>query len=191
MCLLEDFNWYYSSTYVVVERDGKKLPFYVHDVSHEGGRSSLGYDDDNLSSLVFRGVIHELGRGSREFEISYDDSSLVLENPDVGWFVKSDVLKWNAIKPNRTVKKGVCNRRLTISFDCHKSAYYLFNPEDIPESKGRILNKDLAVVDNSLLYKGDVVGSFSGNTVTLDRDAGYLQHLLSGLVEETISVAEG
>ncbi len=166
--LQRDFEMYYSGSYIGVmnEETGKVNPFYIETVGYDSnyGDGSVR-NPEAVNGLVFSGseVIDSRGNVRRRTVTGLENPLLVTELPDLGYINLSGQLHWVTYRPNRTVKKGIVNRRLTINHIDSRIMWGIYNQED----NGRI-SKDYAkrtLGDGVFLeYKNQIVGKFLSDT---------------------------
>lgn len=212
MSLARDYEMYYSGTYIVVNRNGVKMPFLVNRVrfsnyadqweilSEDGERYIRNPDfQENLSSdysesaydlLEFEGnLFTSQESGGRRQTFNFRDAELSFDIPELGYYCNNGVLHWTTIAPSRSVKKGLATRRLTVPPMRHQDVFNIFNPDVHGRALGRI-SEDFAIVRNCIEYKGMYIGTVQNNTVTLIPDARYLQTILQRKLEQNVIVEE-
>ncbi len=168
MQLQRDFEMYYVGSYVgaKLEEDGQIYPFYIESVSYDTdyGDGSVR-NPEAVNGLVFSGYIvtGEDGNTRRHSITGLENPLLVTELPDLGYVKVGGRLQWITYRPNRTVKKGIVNRRLTLQFLDSRIMWGIYNQA----TNGRI-SKDYVkreLGDGVFLeYKNQIVGKFNSDT---------------------------
>lgn len=194
MCIASDFAMYYSDSYVGIQEGDVIVPFLVANVDYQswmydrqqetGERMSTMTNrlyeahEEIVSSLRFSG--YKLDPDGRRINATVDMADLILENPRLGYIKVNGNWKWITYAPQQSAKKGLSNRRLSYHGLERMHIYELFNIK--PD--GERLNNDLVLTSRGLGYKGVIIGSYDGNTVTVSSEFSHLQKLLGETLPE-------
>ena len=136
MRLVQDFNMYYSGTYIGYREtpESPLLPFYIEEVfwggdspssseEYEGGdwydsEEYNDYSEEAYDFLVFQGnlILSDSGRGRDLAITGKNDPRLEFKNPLLG-FVQTrsgyDSKTWLTYRVSRSVKKGLAYNRIS------------------------------------------------------------------------------
>ncbi|WPH64729.1 hypothetical protein [Vibrio phage vB_VpaP_SJSY21] len=184
--LKRDFEWYYSGSYLGIRVGGEILPLYVEelhwdgDFDEYGDTVSSGCEDEDRKLLSFYGRIYD-GTESTYKSYNIDDPDVVYDLPALGVFNIRGRDTWLRYMPQRSVKKGLSSNRVFPNISLNIELAYEIYKRGFTNTKHQF-----SFIGDLVYYKGQlVVGSISGNTISLKEDAGYLLPLLKKQVEET------
>lgn len=166
--LQRDFEMYYVGSYigVVNEGTGKVNPFYIESVTYDDalGDGSVS-NPEAVNGLVFSGleITNENGRTRRRTVVGLENEQLVTDLPELGYLKIAGHYKWVTYRPNRTVKKGIVNRRITLHYLDGVVMWAIFNQEDNGRISKDYVKRELG--DGVFLeYKNQIVGKFNSDT---------------------------
>lgn len=182
MALYEDFNMYYSSTYVgYTDESGDNHAFFVDHVTYD--REVYDFEAHQNSelekdSLLFIGWLTD----GQTRKISINDPNLSLEMPNSQYIRNNGMLVWVSWTANRSTKKGMAARRIKTTPIhmrlTHSVAESMFSQNPQEDIFSEVLAKD----GDHLVYKGVTIGNWEGQVITLDSSASYLK----AFVEEEV-----
>lgn len=131
--------------------------------------NKVGGQDDNIK-LLLHGV---------EKPVFLDDPKLNILRPRVGYMQVGGKLIYIARTPNRSYRQGLREDNVRViggnlqDFNRPNGYFDLFN-----DGESTVINKDFAVQDKTLLYKGDAVGMVINHNYHLSNRFKFLQEAL-------------
>lgn len=166
--LRNDFEMYYSGSYIGVlnEETGKVNPFYVESMDYDSnyGDGSVR-NPEAVNGLVFRGqeIIDARGTTRRRSITGLENEQLVTELPDLGYVMINGRFQWITYRPNRTVKKGICGRRLTTHHCDSRVMWAIYHQSENGRISKDYIKRELG--DGTFLeYKNQIVGRYLSET---------------------------
>lgn len=171
MSLSHDFSNYYYGCYIGYYHEGELVPFFVSRV--HGGRGN------NVESLKVDG--YYLTQAGRQYR---DNAPLTKENfnlelPEVGYIKVGGFVHWLRYRPQRTMSKGLCSRRLLGADLTDKLAIAIYERSKLnPTAIQFITNND------QVLYKGRTIGEVVGNKWILHKFYYYLSPVIKKVFPE-------
>ncbi|QIN94884.1 hypothetical protein CPT_Privateer_091 [Proteus phage Privateer] len=181
--LADDFNMYYSGTYVGLKTDEGLVPFYVESVYNDDSildfdnmsrseRRDMEFSVEAENALVFTGYRITSDGRQHSTQVPMTSENLVLDPPDSHYTVYNNNPYWITYSSCRSTKKGINDRKLrgypTFS---HRFMYAFYQPQ----TDDRIINEVFFKRDNGDIdYKGAKIGTKDGETITIFSEAKYL-----------------
>jgi hypothetical protein len=181
----DDFYMYYGDSWISILRDGIYYPFFVDSTRYQGSGDECDerlFSDHALAlaTTQFRGHIITGPQGNTEsVRIMGDDPSLIFEPHDLGYIKIDGKWKWNTFTTYYSVKKGLTIPRMYQRYDSNRVYFNLFN---IKPDGEELLHRDLVLYDNTLEYKGAIVGTKIENTITIISEYKIFIPWFSGLI---------
>lgn len=161
MALAHDFANYYNNTYIGYWLNGVLVPFFVRSV--HGGRG------DNIESLKVDGYFLQDGERVFRDNVLLKKENVQLELPEVGYVQIGDRAYWLRYRPQRTMSKGLCGRRLLGAQMSDRLASAIYN-----RSAEQPIAIQFIAHREKVLYKGRIVGEVVGGKWVLEKPYTYL-----------------
>lgn len=171
MSLAHDFAHYYNNTYIGFWLNGVLVPFFVRSV--HGGRG------DNIEALKVDGYFMQDGERVFRDNVLLKKENVQLELPEVGYIRLGDRVYWLRYRPQRTMAKGLCGRRLLgVQINDRVASAVYERANHNPVAMQFITHRD------KVLYKGRIIGGVEGDKWILDKNYTYLLMFIAKALPE-------
>lgn len=161
MALAHDFANYYNNTYIGYWLNGVLVPFFVRAV--HGGRG------DNIESLKVDGYFIKDGERVFRDNVYLKKENVQLELPEVGYVKMGERAYWMRYRPQRTMSKGLCGRRLIGAQMSYRLAAAIYERASEPP-----MALQFTTLRDQVLYKGRIIGEVVDNKWVLEKHYTYL-----------------
>lgn len=186
MALNNDYSQYYGETHILAPHEGEMIPFYVREVRWQPSVRRQITDDNAHDPAMIRHlefVGNFLKWDSDRNQAFYQDnirsipfSDADLSIPDLGYFDVGGTPVWFANMPQRSTKKGFTLRKINSRNLIRSSESATFVYQMMLDKDRDFFSRHFyRTRNNTLLYKGVVIGSYVNGKLNLKPEALYLQ----------------
>lgn len=171
MALAHDFSNYYNNTYIGYWLNGVLVPFFVRSV--HGGRG------DNIETLKVDGYFMQDGERVFRDNVLLKKDNVQLELPEVGYIKLGDRVYWLRYRPQRTMSKGLCGRRLLgVQMNDRVAAAIYEKVTSHPIALQFITHR------GNVLYKGRIIGEVVDGKWVIEKHYTYLVMFITKVLPE-------
>lgn len=173
MALAHDFANYYNNTYIGLRLNGKLVPFFVQNV--HGGRG------DDIETLKVDGYYLENGERRFRENVLLRKTDVELTLPEVGYVLVQGQARWLRYKPQRTMSKGLCGRRLVGAMMNDRVAAAIYERSQLHPMAIQFMAHN-----DKVLYKGRIVGEVVNAKWVLEKPYKYLGMFIAKVFPEIV-----
>ena len=191
MSLSRDFHNYYGNCYVGFRATPQSpvIPFMVTGIRTGRNMNENDYSEQAIDRLRFTGyTVGDNGETQGREDVTLASGKLVLEMPELGYIRVNNRYHWLSFKPQRSMRKGLCGRRLDglagANFNDNMARQVYLEAHN----KVDPLQRHFSVQGEELHYKGRRIGSVRNGDYELFVPYRYLSHFVRKAFGENVVV---